>query len=366
MSRYTVRGSTVYVGNQMDSQVYEKLPVATYMCSYSMDVGYFLTVVPDFTLPSRIYGDAERMADRFLNTFSQRGGTTGVLLSGLKGSGKSLTMKATAIKGAKLGLPTIIVSSPFCGDNFNKFIQSIDCEAILLFDEFEKVYDETQQKLLLTLLDGVSTTKKLVIMTVNNTVKVNGHMKNRPGRLFYNINYSSISNEFIRDYCGERLNDKNKIETIVSAASIIGEFNFDMLQALVEELNRYNESVKDALHILNIKPSWNSRQSYNVTAYLRGVKIGENELYTKTVSNPLMAEGFHIEAYLNDSNTKLLCEIEPKKQDEDEDNNYLFRKFNLAECKVSSDLTEISGVKDDVRVVLKKQQSSSFDAMSLL
>lgn len=253
MTKYMIHGSNVFLGNDLDMKRLDKLPVATYTVMFDPDRGYFLGMSPDFTLPKKLYGNTNDLAGRILNTYQDRSGTTGVLLQGLKGSGKSLAMKKISIDGLALGIPTIIVGSAFCGQSFNKFIQSIEQEAILIFDEFEKVYDKDGQNALLTLFDGIFSTKKLFLLTVNDKYSVNEYMNNRPGRIYYNIQYNGLDAKFIREYCEDKLENKKFIETILLYCGTFTDFNFDMLQALVEELNRYGEGVKEALELLNIK-----------------------------------------------------------------------------------------------------------------
>ncbi|HRZ82907.1 MAG TPA: hypothetical protein P5069_10620, partial [Candidatus Hydrogenedentes bacterium] len=43
---------------------------------------------------------------------------------------------------------------------FNTFMQAIEQPLVVLFDEFEKVYDDQEQQALLTLLDGVYPSNK--------------------------------------------------------------------------------------------------------------------------------------------------------------------------------------------------------------
>ena len=86
------------------------------------------------------------MAERVLSTFESRPAATGILLEGEKGSGKSMLLKLLSINARKAGMPTIVINSPFCGDGFNTFIQSISQPAIIAFDEFEKIYNRDDQE----------------------------------------------------------------------------------------------------------------------------------------------------------------------------------------------------------------------------
>jgi hypothetical protein len=132
------------------------------------------------------------------------------------------------------------------------------------------VYDSEKQKEVLTLLDGIYPSNKLYIFTVNDKWKLDVNMRNRPGRIFYSIDYKSIEEQFIREYCEDNLNDKTQVEHIVRIKTLFSAFNFDMLQALVEEMNRFNEDPFEAIRLLNIKPEYEDANTYNVVITVDG------------------------------------------------------------------------------------------------
>ncbi len=162
-----------------------------------------------------------------------------------------------------------------------------------MFDEFEKVYEQKQQEAILTLLDGVFPSKKLFILTCNDKWKVDSHMRNRPGRIFYMLDFKGLSVEFIKEYCQDNLiNNKSYIDQICNVSSLFGQFNFDMLKALVEEINRYDEPPAKALEILNIKPEFDqNKASYNVQLFIDEKEVHQDRINTKIwVGNPVMSD----------------------------------------------------------------------------
>jgi hypothetical protein len=233
---------------------------------------FYLEHIEDFASPSKMYGDTVRHTGRIIDTFWQRDKSTGVALVGEKGSGKTLLSKNISIELAKVGVPTIVINTPWHGDKFNTLIQSIEQPCIVLFDEFEKVYDREEQEQMLTLLDGIYSSKKLFVLTCNDKWRVDAHMQNRPGRIFYMLSFKGLDAQFIRDYCNDNLVNKTYIETIVNVSSIFSAFNFDMMKALVEEMNRYDESPQKALEMLNVKPEFDGGVQYNVEFYVGDVK----------------------------------------------------------------------------------------------
>jgi hypothetical protein len=248
-------GDTYKVASEDAIKSLDKLPPQNYTVKYDKMSGeYYLEAIAPFNIPPKLYGDVQAKAERILNTYRNRSEVTGVLLEGSKGSGKTLLAKYVSHLALELGVPTVVINQPFYGDVFNQFIQALGDDVIVVFDEFEKVYKQEDQEKVLTLLDGVFPSKKLFFLTVNDMHRVNDHMVNRPGRIYYMLTYKNLSSEFITEYCNDTLVDKSQTESIVNHAKIFNSFNFDMLQASVEEMNRYNESFFEVIEMLNVDP----------------------------------------------------------------------------------------------------------------
>ena len=293
MSYFLKSGNSFRVSTKEALDLHESLPVGNYTVKFNELGGFFyLEHISDFTAPSRIYGNCIRHTERIINTFMSRPATTGVMLTGEKGSGKTLLSKNVSIELAKQGIPTIVINSPFKGDVFNQFLQSIEQPCAILFDEFEKVYDREDQEAILTLLDGVFPTKKLFMLTCNDKWRVDIHMRNRPGRIFYMIDFKGLDADFIIEYCNENLEAKQHINTIVSIASLFSQFNFDMLKALVEEMNRYGDTPQEALELLNAKPEFDKGSKFQIQIMHEGKEIKDHTEHYE--GNPLKADGIEI------------------------------------------------------------------------
>jgi len=279
MTNYIKNGNTFIVTPDSAIDIRKKLPVGNYLVKFNPISGeYYLEEMSDFILPEKFYGNICDRSDRIINTFNSRTESTGVLMVGEKGSGKSLLAKKISVALAQEGVSTIVVNGALHGEIFNSFIASIDEPAVVLFDEFEKVYNKEEQEAMLTLLDGVFTGKRLFLLTANDKWGIDKNMNNRPGRLFYNLDYKGLEEDAILEYCNERLNDKNEIKSILRLAKINGKFNFDMLQAMVEEMNRYNETAKEVLDMLNVSFG-NQEYSYKILAEKDGRVYRETSHY---------------------------------------------------------------------------------------
>ena len=252
-------------------------------------------------------------------------------------------------------------------------MQDIDQPCVVLFDEFEKVYDRDGQEAILTLLDGVFPSKKLFVLTCNDKWRVDSHMRNRPGRIFYMINFVGLDEAFIREYCADNLNDKSHTDKIVNIASVFSAFNFDMLKALVEEMNRYNESPQDALRILNVKAEFDSGATYSVEVY-RGDRKADRVSPTHWTGTPLSTKDISISYWFKSlkksepEQTKVeialsaMCSPSSDVDEESEDSGWNEREFGNDDLvKFNSKSGQFIFEKNGTTMILMKQVTSYFN-----
>ncbi len=308
MASYFLKsGNTYTVSSKEAMDLHEQLPAGNYVVKQNpLTKQFYLEQIDSFEIKGKLYGDTTKHAGRILNTFKDRGASTGVMLTGEKGSGKTLLTKQISINAALEGIPTIVINSPWCGDPFNSFMQNINQPCVILFDEFEKVYDKEQQEAILTLLDGVYPSKKLFLLTCNDKWRVDTHIRNRPGRIFYMIDFKGLDTAFVREYCEDNLVNKEQIQSVCNISPIFSQFNFDMLKAVVEDMNRYGETPQEVIKLLNAKPEFSSDIKFDVSLQVKGIDVELADLSTKVWSgNPLTDE----------------VEISFKSYDEDDDND---------------------------------------------
>lgn len=288
-SYFFVNGNQITVAAQDSCNVMTSLPTGTYTIKKNPDSGnLFLETMPTMSLPQKIYGDVHARADRIINTFNNRTRSTGVLLSGDKGSGKTMLTKVISAKMMENNVPVIIVNSPWCGPAFNQLIGNITQPAVVIFDEFDKVYDDDEQKELLTLLDGTIETKKLFIFTTN-TNDIDDRLINRPGRIYYSFEYEGLDQSFVRQYAEDTIVNRDHIEQFVQVCSMFSSMTFDMMSGLVEEMNRYGEDVQTVMEYVNVDIT-KENTTYSVSVLYNGKPIN-NTFYPYVIDgNPLFTE----------------------------------------------------------------------------
>lgn len=240
------------------------LPIETTDITPNLAKGYYKLIEPPnqpiqledynpFVLPEKIYGGdkLDEFTSRVLNTFSNIKGNLGVLLSGLKGTGKSVQLKHIAVNSQ---MPCIIIDVAFHGSQLISFLEKIPTSCVVIFDEFEKVYRKREdQATILPLLDGLSTGHHMFLFTVNGGVCE--FLLNRPSRVRYLKNYSSLDEATIREIVGDLLNgsDEKKAE-LVTFLTLFPEMNVDTVITIINEFNMYpDDSISEVAEIFNIE-----------------------------------------------------------------------------------------------------------------
>lgn len=251
---YNVMGDLVLIAN--DSMTVPKLEAATYLICFNDRIGYHLKKVEPLKLPSKVYGDNPDLVEKVLKLFEDEvGRTSGVMLYGEKGTGKTMTAVGACIEANERGYPVLLLQSQFYGSDFNDFMAKIEDSCLVFIDEFEKVFD-TQDSInqTLMLLDGAVKTHKLFILTSNSALETSDSMKylvNRPSRVFYSIYYGTMEDSVIQEYLDDNLQHQNYREDIVALKRSFKIFTIDILKAIVAEINRYGHTEKPFTQLIN-------------------------------------------------------------------------------------------------------------------
>lgn len=251
---------------------YDSLPPQTYIAKFSEFKGFYLKKCGDIEIKeNKIYGTHIGKVDKVLQSFKKFDRNLGVIMSGDKGIGKSLFAKLLSAEAVKRGIPVIIVDSYFSG--ISSFLESIEQEIMVLFDEFDKTFKDSQAELL-SLFDGISTGKKLFVITCNEIYSLNEYLLNRPGRFHYHFRFEYPSPDEVRAYLQDKLPSEfyGEIDDVVSFSLKVN-INYDCLRAIAFELGT-GVPFKTAIKDLNIINNSDLRKIYTLTLhYANGMTV---------------------------------------------------------------------------------------------
>ena len=244
-------------------KTYDKLPAQPYVVRFSNIGGFYLERYADIEITeNKIYGVHPEKVQKVLDSFARYNRSLGVILSGDKGIGKSLFAKLLAIKAMEMNMPLIIVDRYIGG--IASYLESIEQEVMVLFDEFDKTYGEVRsqegeaspQATMLSLFDGVSPGKKLFVITCNELRKLNDYLINRPGRFHYHFRFGYPDAEEVRQYLNDKLPEgmEDEINEVIAFSRKVN-LNYDCLRAIAFEIAAglpFKEAIKD-LNIINLE-----------------------------------------------------------------------------------------------------------------
>lgn len=258
---YVINGETYSMKPQFAGVAVDHIEPGYYTLTQTK-FGFFWSPAEPFQINHKVYGNSIKLAPRILKSYWDRPGIiTSALFNGLKGSGKSLLMKRIAMDFVEQGGVVMIINDPFCGTDFNEFVQGIKQPVLFLIDEFEKTYqDKNALNQLLSLLDGTVRTHAMFILTSNSKPSSSRGDKfeffhNRPSRVYYSVEFSSVDMDAIQEYLDDNLQDLGRKEEVLDFIDLFNEFNMDMLNILVKEVNNNPDlTVKELSEFMNIKP----------------------------------------------------------------------------------------------------------------
>lgn len=214
---------------------------------YSIDVDRYTDAISleetsGLSLPSRVYCTQrdERFMDKVINSYNlSESGFTGVMLAGLKGSGKTVMAKVIANKS---GLPIINIDKNIRPYILRNLVEKLgDTSVCFLFDELDKVLADYDDSVLLQVLDGSDTKgKHMILFTCNDDDEISEYLIDRCSRIRYWREFSEMSPSLIMEVLNDKLNDKKEVKSLTDFIKDNFEVcSFDNIASFVKEANDY-------------------------------------------------------------------------------------------------------------------------------
>ena len=227
----------------------DALPVGVYTLSKGM-FGFYLEKLEDkFEFEYKLYGLETNLINRVKKTWDTQNKNLGVLLNGIKGTGKTVTAKVIANQS---NLPVILVTNNPESGGIPEFLSTIEQDVVVFIDEYEKIFGEEAD--LLTVMDGVlnSEFRRLFLLTTNKTY-INDNLLQRPSRIRYYKTFKDLTPAVICEIVDDLLIHKQFRDETISAISNLEIITIDIVKAVVDEVNIHSESPKAFLDVFNVK-----------------------------------------------------------------------------------------------------------------
>lgn len=295
MKKWKEDGNVYTIGDT--SKQRDSLPVAIYTLNKSM-FGFYLEKIEDsFEFNHKLYGLERSLINRVVKTWTSTNKNLGVLLNGLKGTGKTVTSKVIC---NELKMPVILIGENPDGGGIPEFLSEIDQDVIVFIDEYEKVFG--QEADLLTVMDGVlsTTSRKLFLLTTNNTY-INDNLLQRPSRIRYHKTFKDLGPDVIEEIVDDVLINREFKEAVITAISNLEVITIDVVKSIIEEVNIHNEHPKVFMDIFNARKITGKYSVYVLskdangqpieTQLAKGVKLWPRKIDEESVGSSIQIEG---------------------------------------------------------------------------
>jgi len=280
MSKKWSKTGDIYYLGEVSTQV-DKLDKGIYKLDLDKHENFFLTRTKgSFSFPYKIYGKETDFIKRVSLSYENTKGNFGVLLNGIKGTGKTVTAELIC---NELNLPVIIVSKKF--KDLNSYLNDLVEDVIIFFDEYEKIYNDYNDDIL-TVMDGVlSNQYRKVFLLTTNSIRVNDNLLQRPSRIRYVKTFKDLEISVIEEIIDDKLLDITFRKEIIDFISKLEIITIDIVKSIIDEVNIHNELPESFKHIFNIKSLDSFRNVYELE--LDGSNFKETLINTKVKIIPV-------------------------------------------------------------------------------
>ena len=208
---------------------------------------YLTRVFDKFTFDYKVYGLETAFVERVVKTYANTKGNLGVLLNGVRGTGKTVSSKIIA---NSLDQPVIIVDTPFNGTV--DFLSAIPQNITIFLDEYEKTFKESSE--MLTIMDGVlNSDYRRVFLLTTNDLFVERNLLQRPSRVRYMKSFEDLSPKIVEEIIDDYLVHKQFKQDMLKFVSCLELITVDVVKAIIQETNIHEESPYDFADMFNIK-----------------------------------------------------------------------------------------------------------------
>jgi hypothetical protein len=233
---------------------------------------YLSRVFDAFTFDYKVYGLETAFVDRVVKTYANTKGNLGVLLNGVRGTGKTVSSKIIA---NSLNQPVVIVDAPFGGAV--DFLSAIPQDITIFLDEYEKTFKESS--VMLTIMDGVlNSDYRRVFLLTTNDLFVERNLLQRPSRVRYMKSFEDLSPKIVEEIVDDYLIHPQFKQDMMKFVSCLELITVDIVKAIIQETNIHEESPYEFADLFNVK-----KNSGKIDLYLLDEK-GKRTPFLKNIN----------------------------------------------------------------------------------
>ena len=237
-----------------DFSTIDKLPVGIYNIGLTMQGWHLEKYADKFTFDYKMYGLQTEFCEHVLKTYKNTTGNFGIMLTGTKGTGKTVTAKTLA---NEFNLPVIIVKDMGSSNQaMIEFLSSLNFDCVLFLDEFEKNFSD-KDSTILQIMDGVYNIgyRKIFLLTTN-LMTVNENLIGRPSRIRYVKKFGNLDIKTVESYLDDELKVpearqdwenclRAQVERDYNHPSIFAWVNFNETWGLFDKDHVYTQDAQD-------------------------------------------------------------------------------------------------------------------------
>jgi hypothetical protein len=293
-SVHWLKTNNVYRKVEGDFKTVDTVPAGIYNLGVSMTGWYLEKYADKFTFDYKMYGLQTEFCNHVLKTYQNTSGNFGIMLTGTKGTGKTVTAKTLA---NDFNLPVIIVKD--MGDSNQSMIEylsgfNFDC--VLFLDEFEKNFSD-KDSTILQIMDGVYNIgyRKIFLLTTNE-LTVNENLLGRPSRIRYVKRFGNLELKTIEEYLDDELKVPEARQELIDFIDTLTISTIDILKTIVNEVNIHGidglMKAKEFFNVTTLEFNYScvrgyveedemiaDPDKYNMKNFLRDVNKYENPIW---------------------------------------------------------------------------------------
>jgi hypothetical protein len=251
-------GSTFSI-DEVTSQL-DLLPTAVYKLQYNemMNKYYLVRITDKFVFPYKLYNTENQFVERVKKTWHNTTGNMGILLNGIKGTGKTVTAEQIC---NIMDQPVIIIPAAYKG--LTNFLNELQQDCTVFIDEYDKIFDKYSNSLL-TVMDGVlKTNSRMLFLLTSNNQWLEQNMLQRPSRIRYIKEYGDLPLSTIIEIVDDMLiHTHHRKQTIAMIASM-PIITMDLVKSVIQEVNIHDEDPEIFRSYFNVNGS-DERKEYDI------------------------------------------------------------------------------------------------------